>query len=104
MNSKYASKIQLNKFQAVSSKFSMHDTVECPIITAHIRKPAPNITGMTWWNDKFVPINNTTFKGKWVCLFFYPLDFTFVCPTEIVDFEDHVAEFEKLSKIFKNYF
>jgi peroxiredoxin (alkyl hydroperoxide reductase subunit C) len=35
------------------------------------------------------------FKGKYVVLFFYPLDFTFVCPTEILAFNDKLAEFEK---------
>ncbi len=35
------------------------------------------------------------YKGKWVVLFFYPLDFTFVCPTEILEFNKHVADFEK---------
>jgi len=35
--------------------------------------------------------------GKWVCLFFYPLDFTFVCPTELVAFNDAAAKFEALN-------
>jgi peroxiredoxin (alkyl hydroperoxide reductase subunit C) len=35
------------------------------------------------------------FRGKYVVLFFYPLDFTFVCPTEIIAFQDKLAEFEK---------
>lgn len=34
------------------------------------------------------------FKGKWLCLFFYPLDFTFVCPTEIVEFDKMADDFE----------
>ena len=40
-------------------------------------------------------IKLSQFRGKYVCLFFYPLDFTFVCPTEIIDFSDHAADFEK---------
>lgn len=36
-------------------------------------------------------------KGKWVVLFFYPLDFTFVCPTEIVAFSDRQPDFAKLN-------
>jgi peroxiredoxin (alkyl hydroperoxide reductase subunit C) len=36
------------------------------------------------------------FKGKWVVLFFYPLDFTFVCPTEIMAYSKAVSSFEKL--------
>ena len=34
-------------------------------------------------------------EGKYVCLFFYPLDFTFVCPTELHEFQNKLAEFEK---------
>ena len=37
-------------------------------------------------NKAFVEIDNNTYKGKWLCLFFYPKDFTFVCPTEITGF------------------
>lgn len=37
------------------------------------------------------------FKGKWVVLFFYPLDFTFVCPTEVKGFQSRVADFTKLN-------
>ncbi len=36
------------------------------------------------------------FQGKWVCLFFYPLDFTFVCPTEIRSFAAHENQFKEL--------
>ena len=36
-------------------------------------------------------------QGKYVVLFFYPLDFTFVCPTEITAFSDRHAEFAKLN-------
>ena len=35
--------------------------------------------------------------GKWLCLFFYPLNFTFVCPTEITAFSDAKATFDKLN-------
>jgi alkyl hydroperoxide reductase subunit AhpC len=41
----------------------------------------------------FKDIDNSTYKGKWLVVFFYPKDFTFVCPTEI-------AEFGKLTKAF----
>lgn len=34
------------------------------------------------------------YEGKWLCLYFYPLDFTFVCPTEIKAFSDAVPDFE----------
>ena len=35
------------------------------------------------------------YKGRWLVLFFYPLDFTFVCPTEVKGFNDHFDEFQK---------
>ena len=37
--------------------------------------------------------------GQYVVLFFYPLDFTFVCPTEIIAFNDRVAEFKKINTV-----
>ena len=39
----------------------------------------------------------TAVQGKYVVLFFYPLDFTFVCPTEITAFCDRHGDFEKLN-------
>jgi len=39
------------------------------------------------------------FKGKKVVFFFYPLDFTFVCPTEIIAFQEQIAEFEKRNTV-----
>lgn len=43
--------------------------------------------------NAFVDIDNNTYKGKWLVLFFYPKDFTFVCPTEIKAFGDLTADF-----------
>ncbi len=45
-------------------------------------------------DDQFQDIKLSDYNGKWVCLFFYPLDFTFVCPTEIVAFNKALGEFE----------
>ncbi|MDT3671053.1 MAG: alkyl hydroperoxide reductase subunit C [Aromatoleum sp.] len=45
---------------------------------------------------KFVPVTDETLKGKWSVVFFYPADFTFVCPTELGDLADNYAEFQKL--------
>lgn len=44
----------------------------------------------------FKSISLSDYKGKWVVLYFYPLDFTFVCPTEITAFSDRYADFQKL--------
>lgn len=47
-------------------------------------------------NGKFVPVTEANLKGKWTVLFFYPADFTFVCPTELGDLADHYATFKSL--------
>lgn len=47
-------------------------------------------------NGKFHTYRLSDYKGKWVVLFFYPLDFTFVCPTEILAFSDRLGEFKKV--------
>ncbi|MBA3678867.1 peroxiredoxin [Candidatus Saccharibacteria bacterium] len=46
--------------------------------------------------DDYKEISLKDFKGKWVILFFYPRDFTFVCPTEIKGFAKMCAEFQKI--------
>ena len=45
---------------------------------------------------KWVQVSNDTIRGKWSVFFFYPADFTFVCPTELEDLADHYEEFKKL--------
>ncbi|MDB5761681.1 MAG: Alkyl hydroperoxide reductase subunit C-like protein [Herminiimonas sp.] len=50
-------------------------------------------------NGEFAPINFSDYKGKWVVLFFYPLDFTFVCPTEIQGFNRLHSEFQNLNTV-----
>ncbi|MDR0528422.1 MAG: alkyl hydroperoxide reductase subunit C [Zoogloeaceae bacterium] len=47
-------------------------------------------------NGKFVSINEQSLKGKWSVFFFYPADFTFVCPTELGDLADLYPEFQKI--------
>ncbi|MFA6588152.1 MAG: redoxin domain-containing protein [Patescibacteria group bacterium] len=45
--------------------------------------------------DKEKSVSLDAFKGKWLIIFFYPADFTFVCPTELKDMGKHYAEFQK---------
>ncbi|HAS52177.1 MAG TPA: peroxiredoxin [Gammaproteobacteria bacterium] len=45
---------------------------------------------------KFVPVSDADLRGKWSVVFFYPADFTFVCPTELGDMADLYPEFQKL--------
>ena len=47
-------------------------------------------------NGTFVDVTNEDVAGKWAIFFFYPADFTFVCPTELGDLADNYAEFQKL--------
>src|SRR5690348_11316364 len=45
---------------------------------------------------KFIEVSEADLKGKWSVVFFYPADFTFVCPTELEDLADNYAEFARL--------
>lgn len=47
-------------------------------------------------NGKFEMVDLSRYRGKWLVVFFYPLDFTFVCPTEIRGFNEHYEEFKRL--------
>ena len=61
-----------------------------------VTKPAPDFTADAVMGDNTIKeISLSDYRGKKVVLFFYPLDFTFVCPTEIIAFDKKLAEFEK---------
>ncbi|MCZ7625648.1 MAG: peroxidase [Candidatus Methylomirabilota bacterium] len=62
-----------------------------------VGKPAPVFTATAVMPDGSLKDNFmlSDYWGKYVVLFFYPLDFTFVCPSEIIAFDHRVAEFEK---------
>ena len=73
--------------------------------TLQVGQPAPGFSGQAVVGSSFANLNyengtltvdDEKLTGKWVVLFFYPLDFTFVCPTEIIAFSDRIDEFEKL--------
>jgi NADH-dependent peroxiredoxin subunit C len=53
-------------------------------------------TATAFHNGKFVPVSDADLKGKWSVVFFYPADFTFVCPTELGDLADNYATFKEL--------
>ena len=63
-----------------------------PIINSQV-KP---FKATAYKNGNFVDVTDADLKGKWSVVFFYPADFTFVCPTELEDLADHYAEFQKL--------
>ncbi len=62
--------------------------------TAEIGSPAPAFTLDAVVNKEFAKVNLSDYRGKWVVLFFYPGDFTFVCPTEIKGFNKSLGEFK----------
>src|SRR5687767_1319764 len=56
---------------------------------------APDFKTQAYVNGQFKDVALKDFQGKWVALFFYPLDFTFVCPTEIRSFAQHEGAFRE---------
>ena len=61
-----------------------------------VTKPAPDFKAQAVMGDNsFKEVKLSDYKGKKVVLFFYPLDFTFVWPTELIAFDKRLAEFEK---------
>ena len=57
--------------------------------------PAPDFRAQSYISGEFKEIGLRDFHGKWVCLFFYPLDFTFVCPTELRSFGTLESKFKE---------
>ncbi|SFJ45834.1 alkyl hydroperoxide reductase subunit C [Caulobacter sp. UNC279MFTsu5.1] len=53
-------------------------------------------TAQAYKGGKFVEVSDADLKGKWSVVFFYPADFTFVCPTELEDLADNYATFQRL--------
>lgn len=62
-----------------------------------IRHPAPKFKTAAWWKDAVKQVSLDDFKGKYVVLFFYPADWSWVCPTEICEFNDKAPEFAALN-------
>jgi len=72
-----------------------------PAITARVGQPAPdfNLEAVVSKESgkEFRQVSLRDFRGKWLVLFFYPADFTFVCPTEIKGFNESIDTFKKLN-------
>ena len=62
-----------------------------------IYQKAPEFTAQAYYQGKIQNVSLKDYRGKWVVLFFYPLDFTFVCPTEIRQFSEHHEQFKRLN-------
>ena len=61
-----------------------------------INTPIKPFKAQAFKSGKFIEVTDESVKGKWSVFFFYPADFTFVCPTELEDLADNYAEFQKL--------
>jgi len=68
-------------------------------MAVQVGQPAPDFSLTGVKDGEFVDVRLSDYRGKWVVLFFYPLDFTFVCPTEITSFAKHNDEFEDLGAV-----
>jgi len=63
---------------------------------AKVQKPAPSFSADAVVNGQFKSVSLDDYKGKYLVVFFYPMDFTFVCPTEIIAFSDRSDEFRSI--------
>lgn len=61
-----------------------------------VQQLAPDFSGTAVVQGSFKDIKFSDYKGKYIVLFFYPLDFTFVCPTELIAFHERINEFSSL--------
>ena len=72
----------------------MADTQTNPLTL--VTNPAPDFATTAVVNKEYKQVKLADYKGKWVVLFFYPLDFTFVCPTELIGLSERYEEFKKI--------
>lgn len=63
---------------------------------AQVAQPAPFFKGKAVVNGDVKEVSLNDYKGKWLVFFFYPLDFTFVCPTEILAFNENLEKFKAM--------
>ncbi|KAF9530709.1 2-cysteine peroxiredoxin [Crepidotus variabilis] len=64
---------------------------------ALVQRPAPTFSAEAVSEGTFIDVKLEDYLGKWVVLLFYPMDFTFVCPTEILAFNDALPRFQELN-------
>jgi len=66
------------------------------LLAAQVQKPAPAFKAQAVVDGQFKEVSLADYLGKYVVVYFYPLDFTFVCPTEIIAFSDRIGEFKEI--------
>lgn len=62
-----------------------------------VGNPTPDFEAEAVVNDVFTKVKLSDYRGKWVVLFFWPLDFTFVCPAKVIGFSKRIDEFKALN-------
>lgn len=80
--------------KTIVRKFTNDDT-EHLAPRALIGRKSPDFKATAVFGEEFKEIQLSDYEGKYVLLFFYPLDFTFVCPTELHAFQERLSEFKK---------
>lgn len=65
-------------------------------VTPVINAKVPEFRVQAYHNGEFKEVTNKDIEGKWAIFFFYPADFTFVCPTELEDLQDKYAKLKEM--------
>lgn len=71
-------------------------TLEGGSIMSLMNKEVKDFSVQAFWNQEFQTVSKEDILGKWSVFFFYPADFTFICPTELEDLADKYEEFKKI--------
>ncbi|KAG1146758.1 hypothetical protein G6F37_007514 [Rhizopus arrhizus] len=89
------SPIARKAFASTGSRFLSTNAFEQKRAT--VQHPAPQWKAQSLVNGEFKELSSADFKGKFLVMVFYPADFTFVCPTELLAFSDRIEDFRKLN-------
>nr|XP_049704971.1 peroxiredoxin-2-like [Helicoverpa armigera] len=81
---------------AISSAKVLNFSTTSATFVPKVQQPAPHFEATAVVNGEFNRLKLSDYNGKYVVLLFYPLDFTFVCPTELIAFSDRAKEFESI--------
>jgi len=91
-NERSAAHVSSMSLTTFFTRSTTHGDLPMPIINSQV-KP---FKAQAYHGGKFVEVTEADLKGKWSVVFFYPADFTFVCPTELGDLADNYAQFKDL--------
>ncbi|CEG45346.1 2-cys peroxiredoxin [Plasmopara halstedii] len=101
-NSLIATQQPFRTFATDNDDFFLEDEeedsyVQYPSVAARVQHRAPQFTAPAVVNGDITDLSLDTYRGQYVVLFFYPKDFTYVCPTEIIAFNDRAKDFQALN-------